>query len=220
MDQAVCRIHNILCRTVIPFQFENTATRILVLELQDIIDIGSSERINTLRIIPNHTDTPMHFAQTLHDQMLCKVRILILVHQHKLEKAPVFLQYVRMIAEEDVRLQQQIVEIHRPRLLATVLIPLIYLTQQRDFRIYIMLHQLLVLLIRLIGNKRVFRIRDTTLYHSRPIHFVVELHLLQNGTEQAFGICRIVNGKIGRIADTLRLGTENTGKDGMERSHP
>lgn len=91
MDQAVCRIHNILCRTVIPFQFENTATRILVLELQDIIDIGSSERIDTLRIIPNHTDTPMHFAQTLNDQMLCKVRILILVHQHKLEKAPVFL---------------------------------------------------------------------------------------------------------------------------------
>ena len=58
----------------------------LVLELQDIIDSGSSERIDALRIISNHTDMPVHFAQALYDQMLGKVRILVLVHQHKLKK--------------------------------------------------------------------------------------------------------------------------------------
>ena len=183
MYQTVRRIYDILRRTIISFQFENTATRILVLELQDIIDIGSPERIDTLRIISDHADTSVYFAQALYNQMLGKIRILILVHQHKLKKAPVLLQYVRMIAEEYIRLQQQIVEIHRPRLLATILIPLIYFTQQRNFRIYIMLHQLLVLIVCLIGNKCIFCIRDTALYHSRPIHLVVELHLLHDGTE-------------------------------------
>ena len=103
MYQTVRRIYDILRRTIISFQFENTATRILVLELQDIIDIGSPERIDTLRIISDHADTSVYFAQALYNQMLGKIRILILVHQHKLKKAPVLLQYVRMIAEEYIR---------------------------------------------------------------------------------------------------------------------
>lgn len=86
MYQTVRRIYDILRRTIISFQFENTATRILVLELQDIIDIGSPERIDTLRIISDHADTSVYFAQALYNQMLGKIRILILVHQHKLKK--------------------------------------------------------------------------------------------------------------------------------------
>ena len=70
MYQTVRRIYDILRRTIISFQFENTATRILVLELQDIIDIGSPERIDTLRIISDHADTSVYFAQALYNQML------------------------------------------------------------------------------------------------------------------------------------------------------
>ena len=83
-----------------------------------------------------------------------------------------------------------------------------------------MLYQLLVLLVRLIGDKRIFCIRDAALHHSRPVRLIVKLHLLHDGTEQAFRIGRIINGKIGRIADTLRLVAEYAGKDGMERPHP
>ena len=65
--------------------------------------------------------------------MLGKVRILILVDQYETEKAPVLLQHIRMVAKQDIRLQQQIVKIHRPGLQAAVLIPFVYLAHQRDF---------------------------------------------------------------------------------------
>ena len=39
MNQTVCRIYNILCRTVITLQFKDTASGILIFELQDIVDI-------------------------------------------------------------------------------------------------------------------------------------------------------------------------------------
>ena len=128
MDQTVCRIYDILCRTVIAFQFEDTATRILIFELQDIIDIGSAERVNTLSIISHHTNTAMLLAKFLNDQMLGKVRILILVDQYKLKEATIFFQYLRMVTKQDIRLKQQIIEVHCSCLLATVLIALIYFT--------------------------------------------------------------------------------------------
>ncbi len=62
MDQAIGRIYDILCRTVVAFQFEDTASRILILKLQDIIDISPAKRIDTLRIISHYTDTTMLFA--------------------------------------------------------------------------------------------------------------------------------------------------------------
>ena len=83
-----------------------------------------------------------------------------------------------------------------------------------------MLHQFLILFISLPSDKCIFCIRDTTLYHSRPIDLIVELHFLHDGTEQAFGIGCIVNGKVGRITDMLRFIPQNTGKKGMERPHP
>ena len=42
MNQTVCRIYNILCRTVITLQFKDTASGILIFELQDIVDIAAA----------------------------------------------------------------------------------------------------------------------------------------------------------------------------------
>ena len=62
MDQAVCCVYNILRRTVIPFQLEDAAPRILVLKLQNIIDIRPAERIDTLCIIPDNTNAAVRLA--------------------------------------------------------------------------------------------------------------------------------------------------------------
>ena len=129
MNQTVCRIYNILCRTVITLQFKDTASRILIFELQDIVDIGTTERIDTLRIIPYHTDAAMLLTKSLDYQVLRKVRVLILINQHELEETAVFLQHLRMVTEQDICLKQQIIEVHGTGLLATVLIPFIDFTQ-------------------------------------------------------------------------------------------
>ena len=69
-------------------------------------------------------------AKPLHDQVLGEVRILILIHQYIPEEVPVFLQDGRMIPEQDIGLQQQVVEIHRSRLQATALVTFVDFPKQ------------------------------------------------------------------------------------------
>ena len=64
-NQRVSSFYDKLCRTVVLFKFKETRTlRILLLEVENVIDIGPAERIDTLCIVTNHTDAPM---------LLCKL---------------------------------------------------------------------------------------------------------------------------------------------------
>ena len=219
-DQAVGRIDDILGRTVVPLQLEDLATRIELLELKDIVDIGSAERIDTLCVVAHHTQVTAPFAQTFHNQMLGEVGILILVHQYILEIIAIFFQHVRMIPEQQVRLQQQVIEIHRSGLLATVLIAGINIAHQRDLVSQVIFYQLLILFISLIRDQRILGIRDAALYHPRTIHLVVQLHFLDDRLDQVLRIGRIIDRKIGGESQSLCLPPQDTGKDRMECAHP
>ena len=47
-------IYNDLCRTVVLLQTEDMMVRIVLLEVQDILDLGSAECIDGLRIVTYH----------------------------------------------------------------------------------------------------------------------------------------------------------------------
>ena len=99
MDQAIGCIDNVLGRTVVALQLKDAATGVDVLKLQDIVDIGTAKRIDTLCIVAHHTKVAMSVTELLHNQMLCKVGILILVHQHIAEIVLIFFQHFGMISE-------------------------------------------------------------------------------------------------------------------------
>ena len=166
VDQAIGSVHDILGGTVIPFQLEDTATGIKILELQDIIYISASEGIDALSVIPYHADMAVSLAKPLHDQVLGEVRILILIHQYIPEEVPVFLQDGRMIPEQDIGLQQQVVEIHRSRLQATALVTFVDFPKQGDLGIHIAFHELFILLVGRISYQGVLRVGDPALHHS------------------------------------------------------
>ena len=166
VDQAIGGVHDILGGTVIPFQLEDTATGIKILELQDIIYISASEGIDALGVIPYHADMAVSLAKPLHDQVLGEVRILILIHQYIPEEVPVFLQDGRMIPEQDIGLQQQVVEVHRSRLEATVLVTFIDFPEQGNLGIHIAFHELFILLVGRISYQGVLRVGDPALHHS------------------------------------------------------
>ena len=166
VDQAIGSVHDILGGTVIPFQLEDTATGIKILELQDIIYISASEGIDALGVIPYHADMAVSLAKPLHDQVLGEVRILILIHQYIPEEVPVFLQDGRMIPEQDIGLQQQVVEIHRSRLQATALVTFVDFPKQGDLGIHIAFHELFILLVGRISYQGVLRVGDPALHHS------------------------------------------------------
>ena len=105
----------------------------MLLEVQDIIDVSTSETIDALCIIANHTHPSVLFSQQQYDGLLSKVCILILVHQYITETLYVFLSDVLMILEQHKCLYQQIIEVHRISLTTTLRVPIIYLGNHWTF---------------------------------------------------------------------------------------
>ena len=132
-NQAVSSLHDELCRTIVLFQFIQSCPIIMLLEVQDIIDVSTSETIDALCIIANYTHPSVLFSQQQYDGLLSKVCILILVHQYITETLYVFLSDVLMILEQHKRLYQQIIEVHRISLTTTLRVPIIYLGNHWTF---------------------------------------------------------------------------------------
>lgn len=109
-DQTIGSTDNGLRRTIILLQFKDFRVRINLREIKDIINIRSTERVNTLRIIAYHTNTLIFFRQLEYDAMLGIIRILILVHQHITELLPITGQHFRKVAEQNIRIHQQIIK--------------------------------------------------------------------------------------------------------------
>ena len=57
--QTVCSLHDQLCRAVVLLQLVQFCILVLLLEIQDIVNISSSETIDALGIIAHHTHTTM-----------------------------------------------------------------------------------------------------------------------------------------------------------------
>ena len=218
--QTVRRIYDVLRGAVVLLELEDATARILVAELQDIVDVRPPERVDTLRIVAHDADTAARFAKFLDNQMLGEVCILILVHQDILEALAIFRQHVGMVAEEDVCLEEQIVEVHGPRLQAAVLVARVNVPEQGDLGMDIALHQLLVLLVSLAGDERVLRVGDSALHHARTVGLVVELHLLDDCFQEVFGIGGVIDREVRRETDAFSLDAEDTGENRVKRPHP
>ena len=70
------------------------------MKIEDVINIGTAETIDTLGVISNHTHTTMLLSKLQNDTLLHKVGILILINQHILEPLGIFLSNVIMLFEE------------------------------------------------------------------------------------------------------------------------
>ena len=219
-DQTVGSADNGLRRTIILLQFEHFCVRVNLREIENIIDIRSTERVDTLRIIPYHTNTLILFRQLEYDAMLRIVRILILIHQYITELLPVTDQHLRKVTEQNISIHQQIVEIHRSRLPAPFPVTGIYITEGWHFGCHVPFISFFIGGISRRRNQVVFGTRNACLYHPRFISLFVQPHLLDDGADQAFAIRRVINGELGGESDVLCFGTENAGKDGMESAHP
>ena len=79
-NQAVRRIHDGLRGAVILLQLEQPCIFVCTGKIQDIINVGSTERIDTLGIITYHTHKLVFLRKLEYDAVLCKIRILILIY--------------------------------------------------------------------------------------------------------------------------------------------
>ena len=127
LDNRVCSIDNSLRRAVVLLELEDLRHRVVTAEVEDIFDLGTAERVDTLRIVTHHADTIVQLREATNYQILSIVCILILVHKDILEEVLVCRQHLWTISEQNIGLQQQIVKIHRIVVLAATAILDIYI---------------------------------------------------------------------------------------------
>ena len=110
--ERIGRIGDGLRGSVVLLELESTQRRIGVPEPEYIVDIGSAERIDTLRVVAHHTQPTAVAGKHAHYKMLREIGVLILVHKHIAEKLLIMVEHIRIVTQEHVGEIQQIVEIH------------------------------------------------------------------------------------------------------------
>ena len=112
-NHLIGRIQNIGRGAVILLQLNYRGIRVILFEIQDVMNICATPAVNGLIVIAHHAQVAALRRQQLHQLILGKVGILILVHHHIAETAAIAVQHRRMIRKQGQRLHQQIIEIQR-----------------------------------------------------------------------------------------------------------
>ena len=196
-DDAVGGVHDILCRTVVLFQFKHLRLRKVVLESEDVLYLGSAEGVDALRVVAHHADVGVGLCQAAYDEILCVVGILVLIYEDVPEPVPVLFQRVGKVAEKDVGVYQQVVEIHGVVGLAP---PGVFEEDGGEFGtlpLPVFGDERGVGRIGLGGHEIVFRQRDAGVDVARLVFVGIEVSLLDDGREQAFAVCRVVYREVG-----------------------
>ena len=219
LDQTVSRLNDGLGRTVVLFQLEETRTLKLALIVENIIDIGTTEAIDTLRVITHGTNTLLLLTELHDDRHLNVVGILILIHQDIIEAGGIFVANILMLPEELIGKRQQIIEIHGISLLATLHISHENLTNLRHLRTLVLLEDCRIALISRSTHQVVLRHRNLGMNGSRLILLIIQPHLLHYRLDQRARITFIINGKVVVEADMLGLRSQDSGEDAVESTH-
>ena len=173
-----------------------------------------------MRIVAHHADVLVVLGQLEHDAVLGHVRVLILVHKNVAELLLVAGQHVGMVAEEQEGIEQQVVEVHRVGLAATLPVAAVHVAQGGHLGRTVVLIRFLVA--GIVGRRHevVLRVGDARLYQPRLIDLLVELHLLDDGAYQALAVGRVVDGELTCEAQHVGLGMQDAQEEAVERSHP
>ena len=121
-DNRIRSIEYILRGTVILLQADHNSLRIIFFKIQNIPDIGSTEFVNGLIIVTDHTDVARSLCQQTDQLELCRIRILIFIHHDVPEPLLIIFQYIRTRLEQLHRIHDEIIKIHRIVLLKDILI--------------------------------------------------------------------------------------------------
>ena len=103
-----------------------------------------------MRIVAHNTQPVVQVGQLLHYEVLRKVGVLILVNQNILEKLLVFLPHVIVVAQQNVGVKQQVVEVHCSGCAASVPIALVYFIGERALCLLVLFAE--VALARVVGG--------------------------------------------------------------------
>ena len=104
-DHGIGRVHDGLRGPVVPFEAEEPAFRVVLFEIQDVLDARPAEGVDGLAVVAHHADVPVELREFLEDEVLGGVGVLVLVHQDVREAARDGLQRPAVVPQQDVHVQ-------------------------------------------------------------------------------------------------------------------
>ena len=156
----------------------------MVSEIQDIINISTTETIDTLRIITHRTDTLLFLTKLHHDIHLNLIGILILIHKNEIEAVSIFSSNILMITEQLEGKGKQIIKVHCVSLFTTLNIRSKDFPHLRHLLTQITLEEFTIGSIFIRSHQLVFCHRNLMMYGSWLVNFIIQPHLFDDSLEQ------------------------------------
>ena len=211
---ALARREDRLGRAVVLLELDHGGVGEVLLELEDVADVGAAEAVDRLRIVADDRQVPVLPAQQLQQPVLGAVRVLVLVHQDPAEALLVALADVLEELEHVDRPHQQVVEVHRVGLEQALLVGAVGLGDHRLERRDGLLG------VGLGVHQQVLEVRDPGLDRARRVALGVDLEVGEAALDHPQRVGLVVDREALLVAEALGLDPQQAGAGGVEGHHP
>ena len=213
-DDRIGRRQDIAQRPVVLLQLHHLRVRVIVLELQDVADVGAAPGIDGLVVVAHHHDVSAEPRQKRRDGVLGPVRVLVLIHQHVGEAALIGRQHLGEALQQQIGVQQHAVEIEGvgglQALLHAGVHPCHGLVEGVGGHLFQVLGH----------HQAVFRLGDGKRDGLRVVLLGIQVQLLHEALHQALHVVLVVDGELPRAAHVFGVGPQDAPAHAVEGGHP
>ena len=213
-DDRVRSLEDRLGGAVVLLELDDVSIREVILELEDVADLGSAEAVDRLILVADHRQVPVLSGEQLQQPVLRVVGVLVLVDQDPAEALAVAAADVLEELQHVDGAHQEVVEVHRvgvqhPALVEAVGLPDHVLEDASD-----------LLLVGLGVDQLVLRVGDPGAHRPRRIALGVDLELLEAALQHAQRVGLVVDREPARVAEPLGLDPQEPRAGRVEGHHP
>ena len=213
-DHRVRRVEDLLRAAVVLVEDDGRDVGEGVLELHDVAVVGAAEAVHRLVRVADDRDVVVAAGEEQDDLVLGLVGVLVLVDEDVLEALPVVLEHVGVVAQQADGVDEQVVEVHRPRLVQAVLVLPVHvgvlavedvLRPRRD-----------------LGGveELVLPEADEAVDAARREALGVEVEVADHVPGQAHGVGLVVDRELAGVAEAVGVGPQDPHARRVERAHP
>src|SRR4051812_15375839 len=198
-DDAVRGVEDVLGRAVVLLERDRVRAREVVLELEDVADVGAAEPVDALVRVSHGEQVAVLLGDELEQAVLGVVRVLVLVDQHIVKCLLPLLPCLGEALEHVDGEEEHVVEVDGVRGEEALLVEVVDLrnglvVEARDtFRV----------LVR--ADERVLRVRDLGVDAARGEALRVALELLEAALDKTDLVGLVVDREVRAVAEPLRL---------------
>ena len=201
-------------RTVILLELDHLGLLEILLEVEDIRDVGAAPRVNRLIVVAHDHEVLVLGGEQVGDLVLDMVGVLVLVDADVAEALLVLLEHLGAGAQQLERAHEQIVEIHGVRGAQAALQLQVHLGSLLLLRRARLLDELLR------ADHGVFGRGDLGADHVDGVLLLLDAQVGHDLAHHAAGIVIVVNGELAGVAEQIGILAQHTHAHGMEGAHP